>query len=119
MLKCSTTWSLLTNMAELDYYWIGWCHEDNHDKVWGVISLDGRNRHSHYLAGDYLIFWGRRGKKLRTDVVRKGRHEIDSAITNKQVVKHYQRVDHLRLNEVYPEFQQDLEQSAVWAMLSQ
>jgi hypothetical protein len=40
----------------MNYTFIGWCKEENHDKVWGAIEL-GTTR--------YVTFWGRRGKNYK------------------------------------------------------
>ena len=36
---------------------------------------------------------------------------------DKKLKKGYESVDKRRLDEVYPEFEQDLEKTAIWAML--
>jgi hypothetical protein len=38
-------------------------------------------------------------------------------LIDKKVDKGYKRVDKTDLDNVYPEFEQDLEQTAVWALL--
>lgn len=40
---------------------LGWCAEENHDKVWGVAFHSEATR----ITNHYLFFWGRRGKKLQ------------------------------------------------------
>lgn len=97
------------------YAHIGWCHEDNHDKVWGVICLQEPFSTWH-TDGKFVTFWGRRGKKLQTKTVEGGHYEVKKMF-DKKLDKGYQEVDKRRLDEVYPEFEQDLEKTAVWAML--
>lgn len=104
----------------INYRWIGWCHEDKHDKVWGVIDL-GQTRSPNWtgIGGwdhTFVTFWGRRGKKLQTKVSEQMPYEIDRLIDSKEK-KGYIAVDSKRLDAVYPEFQTDLEQTAVWAIL--
>lgn len=101
----------------MNYEWIGWCQEDSHDKVWGVIVLE-RDINKYVYNPDHKIavFWGRRGKKLQTKVSVESQRNINTLINSKSK-KGYSMVDLARLNEVYPEFQQDLEQTSFWSML--
>jgi hypothetical protein len=97
------------------YAHIGWCHEDNHDKVWGAICLQEPTG-SYRDDGKFVTFWGRRGKKLQTKTVEGSNYEVNKMFS-KKLDKGYQSVDKQRLDQVYPEFQEDLEKTAVWAML--
>lgn len=97
------------------YAHIGWCHEDNHDKVWGAVCLKEPTT-SYRDDGKFVTFWGRRGKKLQTKIVDGSNYEINKMF-GKKLDKGYQSVDKQRLDEVYPEFEEDLEKTAVWAML--
>jgi predicted DNA-binding WGR domain protein len=99
----------------MEYEFIGWCkdEQENTDKVWGVIKLRG-----DHWGGSYVSFWGRRGKKLQTKTFT---HTSDWEMTkhiNTKRKKGYQSVNKSRLDVVYPEFEKDLEQTAVWAMLT-
>jgi hypothetical protein len=94
----------------MNYEFIGWCKEDNHDKVWGVIKLRENDN-------TVCVFWGRRGKKLQTKVSSETYRDMYRLIDSK-TRKGYQKVSKEKLNEVYPEFQTDLEQTAFWATLS-
>lgn len=100
----------------INYKFIGWCNEDNHDKVWGVIYLE--KPPSITVWGNQSVkcvsFWGRRGKKLQTKMVFDD-WELEKLIRSK-TKKGYQEVDTNKLNEVYPEFEQDLSKTAFWAM---
>jgi len=91
----------------MKYKFIGWCREDNHDKVWGVIAL-----HSN----SYVTFWGRRGAKLQTKIVEGDPWDINELIRKKKN-KGYQEIFIWDLDSVYPEFQSDLEKTAFWASL--
>lgn len=97
----------------LDFKFIGWCHDpkNNHDKIWGVIRLD-----DDYLFGKVLIFWGRRGKKLQTKFDFNNR-KLTKLIVDKEATG-YKSIDDNELDKVYPEFQSDLEKTAVWAIMS-
>ena len=102
----------------MNYFWIGHCKEGTSDKVWGLIRLSGTDDHLlyGYRTNDYVAFWGRRGKKLQTKIHKGvdtyGAHKL----CDKKMANGYNTVD--TLDEVYPEFEQDLEKTAVWAMLS-
>lgn len=96
----------------MQYTHIGWCREGTSDKVWGAICLS----HSGTSYGDnkYVTFWGRRGAKLQTKIVNGNNWTIYQMFRKKQD-KGYEEVNKHRLDEVYPEFQQDLEKTAFWA----
>ena len=102
-------------MTNLNYVFIGWCHdpEENHDKVWGAIKL--KNGDSRWSDSSYVTFWGRRGKKLQTKIVTDSVWNMDK-VFDKKKDKGYQPVDFKKLNEVYPEFEDDLSKTAFWAM---
>jgi hypothetical protein len=97
----------------LNFRFIGHCYDpkENHDKVWGAIVL---SEPQSYWECEVLTFWGRRGKKLQTKLVTNAGVIQDLIRTKK---KKYDEVDANRLNEVYPEFQADLEKTAMWALL--
>lgn len=97
----------------MKYTFIGWCKEDNHDKVWGVIDL--RKEASGYGTHTYVTFWGRRGKKLQTKVSKEDEWTMKRVIDSKR--KRYTAVTYGGLNDVYPEFESDLEKTAVWSIL--
>jgi predicted DNA-binding WGR domain protein len=104
----------------MKYQFIGWCKEDDHDKVWGVIELahdiDGAGQFSWNPKNSYVTFWGRRGKKLQTKISNEYESDIKTIIRRKEK-KGYQSINATGLDEVYPEFQSDLEKTAVWSML--
>ena len=106
----------------MDYKFIGHCYDskENHDKVWGAIYMeDAANAFepgfSNLASRKVLTFWGRRGKKLQTKLAHDN-WDLVKLIDSKRK-KEYTEVDENRLNEVYPEFQADLEKTAMWAML--
>lgn len=98
----------------MNYYkWIGWCKEDNHDKVWIIQQLGGDN-----FSGRFVVIWGRRGRKLQHKIHEyMTRYQIYNLIQSKEN-KGYQSIDDKRLDSVYPEFKNDLEKTTVWALLS-
>lgn len=85
--------------------------KENHDKVWGVIFLDDRRTY----PAKVLIFWGRRGHKLQTKMS-VDNYELDKLIRVKEN-KGYKSVVKSELDEIYPGFQDDLEKTAMWALL--
>lgn len=103
----------------MKYVHIGWCKEDSHDKVWGVICLQElvRENYQWKTPGKYVTFWGRRGKKLQTKIWDGSDWDAEEMF-RKKTNKGYEEVDKNKLDEVYPEFQEDLEKTAVWALLS-
>lgn len=97
----------------MDYFWIGHCKEGTSDKIWGIINISGRDIwHGHYVS-----FWGRRGKKLSTKIYSDASDYEMSRLVDKKADKGYTMIDTARLEEVYPEFEQDLEATAMWATL--
>jgi predicted DNA-binding WGR domain protein len=101
----------------MNYEWIGWCQEDSHDKVWGVIVLE-RDINKYVYNPDHKIcvFWGRRGKKLQTKISTESQRNINKLINSKSK-KGYSSINMENLNKVYPEFETDLHQTAFWASL--
>jgi hypothetical protein len=91
----------------MKFSFIGWCQENNHDKVWGVIELG---------TTKYVTFWGRRGKKLQTKQLITNSYGIKKLVGQKYN-KGYVSVDKDNLDRVYPDFEKDLEQTAMWSML--
>ena len=96
---------------KINYKYIGWCSEDNSDKVWACIQLNGDRWH-----GKFLTVWGRCGKQLQSKIVESNTYEMGRLIGSK-VAKGYRGIQEDKLNQVYPEFQQDLERTAAWSML--
>jgi predicted DNA-binding WGR domain protein len=99
----------------MEYTFIGWCRDEeaNTDKVWGIIKLSGDR-----WEGNYVSFWGRRGKKLQTKLHTDETTWSMERLAEKKETKGYKRIDRRSLDSVYPEFQSDLEQTAFWASLS-
>lgn len=104
----------------MNYHWIGHCKEGTSDKVWGLIRLSGSYDDALYRLNpcDYVAFWGRRGKKLQTKI----HHGLDlydaDRLCDKKESGGYKTIDPNRLEDVYPEFEEDLQKTTVWALLS-
>ena len=107
--------SILDSLSRYDmkYKFIGWCREGTSDKVWGVIPL-GTETYLNDVS--YVIFWGRRGKKLQTKILKDSVWGIGNKIDSKKE-RGYIEVDTNKLDELYPEFESDLSKTAMWAML--
>ena len=99
----------------MKYNHIAWCKDEktNADKVWGAIELQSPTT-SYSGDGKYVTFWGRRGAKLQTKIWEGSNYDAKEMFLKKQS-KGYQSVEKDELDEVYPEFQQDLEKTAFWA----
>ena len=91
----------------MNFCWVGWCHEDNHDKVWGVFETG---------QSQYATFWGRRGKKLQTKTFVGSSRDLNKLIFAKQN-KGYRGVSAENLDKVYDNFEHDVESTAIWAVL--
>lgn len=105
---------------KIAYHWIGHCQEGTSDKIWGLIRLTGVDDDSQFLHryNNYVAFWGRRGKKLQTKI-HEGLDGYDaSRLCDKKIDKGYATIDTDRLEDVYPEFEEDLQKTTVWALLS-
>ena len=103
----------------MNYEFIGWCKEGTHDKVWGAILLVEDVIISEpwpFKANKYITFWGRRGAKLQTKLINGSKHDVNQLI-RKKLNKSYKEIDKEELDKVYPEFETDLEKTAMWAML--
>lgn len=87
--------------------------------MWGVILLAEDVPVSdawHFKTNKYVTFWGRRGAKLQTKLWNGSDRDAIEMFMKKQK-KGYNSVDVDELNRVYPEFEQDLEKTAVWSIL--
>ena len=98
----------------INYEFIGWNNDDGADKVWGMIVLLNPNAQSNETT--YATFWGRRGKKLQSKVQKFSRWDAQKLIDSK-MNKGYREIYKDDINNVYPEFEKDLQKMAVWNML--
>jgi hypothetical protein len=99
----------------MKYLYIGWCKDEktNADKVWGAIELQSPTS-SYGYDGKYVTFWGRRGAKLQTKIVQGSLWDVHKPFL-KKLDKGYKEIQEHQLDEVYPEFQKDLEKTAFWS----
>lgn len=104
----------------MNYFWIGHCKEGTSDKVWGLIRLTGTADDALYRLRpcDYVSFWGRRGKKLQTKIYQDLDMYDAGKLCEKKESGGYKVIDLNHLEKVYPEFEEDLQKTTVWALLS-
>jgi hypothetical protein len=104
----------------MKYKHILWCRDEkaNADKVWGIILLQEGEEWSvgYRNPSKYATFWGRRGKALQTKIW-EGYSWDSNEMKRKKCNKGYRVVDPTELDTLYPEFESDLEKTAVWALL--
>jgi len=93
----------------IDYRFVGWCNEGNSDKVWGIIYINES-------VSEVLTFWGKRGSKLQTKFHKVGAGPVYDLIREKKK-KGYRSISLQQLNDVYPNFEKDLEKITIWATL--
>lgn len=105
---------------DINYRFIGWCKDEDHDKVWVAIIINESLEYEKYGWGSlrWVTVWGRRGKKLQHKVFEGNQNDLNRVVDSK-TSKGYRSVSRNDLDLVYPEFQTDLEQTAVWAILCQ
>ena len=84
----------------MDIKFIGWCHQPtrNHDKVWGIADRGD---------GEYMTFWGRRGKKLQTNSKYMSSGEAIK-LTNSKRAKGYQEFDRSELDQIHENFKKQV-----------
>ena len=90
----------------MNYEFIGWCRQGNSDKVWVIV----------YVNDSCITIWGRRGKKLSHKILAPGENVL--RLIDSKINKGYREMSKLDLDTVYPEFEQDLEKTVFWAVLS-
>lgn len=100
----------------MNVMYVGWCKDDTHDKVWGVISLSDSSTLRRWDESKFVIFWGRRGKTLRTKIETTTVYQVRQAFENK-LDKGYREIKVSDLDTVYPEFHTDLEKSTIISIL--
>ena len=102
----------------MKYRFVGWCHEENHDKVWGVIQLSENGvGENHVMSEKFCTFWGRRGAKLQTKVWDAFPWEL-AHMFDQKMNRGYTKISPGQLSQIYPEFEDDLKKTAMWAVLT-
>lgn len=104
---------------ENEFGFIGWCKEDNHDKVWGYFFRPTPNA-SRWITKEYgwncCIFWARRGKAMqfKPDVTGS---ELNKLV-NSKLKKGYVKINQPKLFEIWPTFITEAEGKLMWDVLS-
>ena len=93
---------------DVDFIFIGYCKKENHDKIWGILSLeklsDGRLSYNKPV----YIFWGGRGKSLGFKDAR-----MSYDLTKKSIAKEnkgYKQINKDKLYQIWPNFNDTLNQ---------
>lgn len=104
-------------MSKYNYKFIGWSTENGSDKVWGVIFLENPAPYPNFTYSNVkcVTFWGKRGKKFQSKLSYDD-YKMMKLISDK-IDKGYQQVDKNHLDNVYPEFEKDLDKLAFWSTL--
>jgi hypothetical protein len=107
-----------------NYKFIGWSTDGGSDKVWGVIFLETPKKNftngpwwapARHTGAKCVTFWGRRGKKFQSKLSYDD-YDLQKVIQSK-IDKGYKSVNTEHLNDVYPEFEKDLNKLAIWSTL--
>ena len=106
---------------ENEFGWIGWCKEDNHDKVWGYFyrptpDATGRPWINKHNGWNCCIFWARRGKAMQFKADTTGT-ELDKLVRTK-LRKGYEKISQPRLFEIWPTFIEEAEAKLMWDVLA-
>ncbi len=95
----------------IDYKFIGWCNEGNHDKIW-----------TSFMVNDNLYCaWGRRGAKLsfKNHGAYSGyRYGKLQKLEYQKRDKGYKEVDEFMLFSIFPYFKEELEQQLLMKTLA-
>jgi len=108
-------------MNKFEFGFIGYCCEDNHDKVWGYFyrptnKVDGSWWPTKGYGWNCCIFWGRRGKTMqfKADVTGPVLDKLVRAKRNKG----YNEIESDKLNEIWPTFEADASMKLTFEVLA-
>ncbi len=100
-------------MKNEDFGFIGWCHEDNHDKVWGYFyrPTAAPSKYfwevpTHEQGWNCCIFWAARGKAMQFKADVTG-YELEKLVRSK-TKKHYASITYEKLTEIWPTFEEEM-----------
>jgi len=107
---------------ENEFAFIGWCNEDNHDKIWGYFYRPTEGYDDPNIPywrrpfRNICTFWARRGKAMqfKGDVETSDTHKL----VNSKLKKGYVRISQDRLFEIWPTFVEEAEGKLMWEVLS-
>jgi len=106
-------------MSNIDYGFIGWCNEDNHDKIWGYLYRPTPNAHKWATKRDgwnCAKFWAARGKAMQFKADVTG-YELDKLVNAKRK-KGYVPITEDRLYQIWPTFKEDMEGKLIMELLA-
>ena len=98
---------------DVAFIFIGYCKRENHDKVWGILSLETLRS---YTNKPVYIFWGGRGKSLAFK-----EDKMNYALTKLSLAKEkkgYKEIDKDELYRIWPDFDDTLNQRFMLHVLS-
>jgi len=102
-----------------EFGFIGWCKEDNHDKVWGYFyrpTPDASTWARKSSGWNCCVFWAKRGAAMRFKADVTG-WELDKLV-NSKLKKGYSRIYEPRLFEIWPTFVEEAEAKLMWDVLA-
>lgn len=99
-------------ITKFEFGWIGWCKDDNHDKIWGFFYRPGEVNDPYASRWEpkkrnVCIFWGRRGKALQFKAGISG-YELNKLINSKEN-KGYTEIQAPHLETIWPTFESEAE----------
>lgn len=108
---------------ENQFGFIGWCNEDNHDKIWGYFYRPTDtsvgtlwSKPTKAQGWNCCIFWARRGRAMQFKQDVTGR-ELDKLV-NSKLKKGYERISQPKLFEIWPSFVEEAEGKLMWDILA-
>lgn len=104
------------------FAFIGWCKEDNHDKIWGYFLRPTPEAESNRWINENdgwncCIFWARRGRAMQFKADKTG-YELRKLRDSKMDKKNYQPINEAKLMEIWPTFVQEAEAKLMWDVLA-
>jgi len=109
---------------EGEFGFIGWCKEDNHDKIWGYFfrptpvesHTPSWMQPRKNQGWNCCIFWGRRGKAMQFKADVTGR-ELDK-LAGSKLKKGYNKISADQLISIWPTFISEAEGKLMWEVLA-
>lgn len=102
-----------------EFGFIGWCNEDNHDKIWGYLyrpTSKSSGRITKHDGGNCVKFWAARGKALQMQADITGR-DLDKIVMSKEK-KGYVQITEEKLRQVWPAFIEEMEGKLITEILA-
>lgn len=103
----------------MEFGFIGWCKEDNHDKIWGYFLRPTPNAQvwiNKQYGWNCCVFWARRGKAMQFKADTTG-HELNKLVSSK-LKKGYREITPEKLREIWPSFDSESEGKLLMEVLS-